>query len=309
MKRLLVVLSFIWVLAGCSGNEAAVEEVVSAAETAETTAQLATSYSDALSVQGQLALGTIQLEDTELAVAEEQAAELLPLWQTLSALSSSDTTAQAELDAVVKQVQDTMTPAQVAAIANMQLTTDSLAKLQESGALGFGRGMGGQGSGNDSAGGFSRGGGPGGGLPGGGPGGVGGGFGGGMPGGEVDPAAQATRQAQFESGDVGDVQEMLLTNSVVRLLQTKTGETPAPRDGSLAVVWEIVSAASGLTQEELRAQMAEGQTPAALIAANGGDVSAVFDEIVAALVETPLAEQQNLEDYVNNLLYGNNANE
>ncbi len=296
MKRFLVVWSLLGVLVGCTGNGAG----VAAEDTA--VAGLTSSYRNALSVPGQLALGTMQLEETALAIDEAQATALLPLWQAVSALRSSDTTAQAELDAVVQQIQDTMTAEQVAAIANMQLTTESLTALQENGVLGFGRGMGGQGSSGGTAGGFSRGGGMGSGLPGGGP---GGGFGGGIPGGgEADPATQATRQAQFASSDAGEMQEMALMNAVVRLLQTKTGEAPAPRAGSLEAAWQIIGAASGLTLEELRAQLAAGQTPAALIAAHGGDVTAVFEELMAALAETPLAEQVDLSDYVNNLLYG-----
>ena len=77
------------------------------------TARLSDDYGDALSVQGQLALGTLQLEETELAVDEALAAELLPLWRAAQSLANSDTAADAEVKAVINQIQDTMTPEQV----------------------------------------------------------------------------------------------------------------------------------------------------------------------------------------------------
>ena len=68
-----------------------------------------------------LSLGTLNLEDTENAVAPEQAAKLLPLWQMIQggALQSV-----AETDAVVKQIEGQMTEAQMAAIDAMGLTFD-----------------------------------------------------------------------------------------------------------------------------------------------------------------------------------------
>src|SRR3990172_3495827 len=61
---------------------------------------LSTSYTGALPVVSQLAAGTLSLECSDLAVSAEQAAALLPLWQAYRALSQSDTTAAAELEAL-----------------------------------------------------------------------------------------------------------------------------------------------------------------------------------------------------------------
>jgi hypothetical protein len=99
-------------------------------EKTDTGASLDASYSGALSVGGELALGTIQLEGTENAVTPEQAVALLPLWQSLQ----GGVTAQAEVEAVLKQIEGTMTQEQLEAVAAMQLTQEDLgAWMQEQG--------------------------------------------------------------------------------------------------------------------------------------------------------------------------------
>jgi hypothetical protein len=148
-------------LAGCGGGEAAPAEESVAEESSETfsSAALDTSYADALNASSQLALGTIQLEETENSVTSEQATSLLPLWE---ALQQGGVTAQAEVDAILKQIEGTMTSEQLAAIAAMQLTQEDLrAWMQEQGP------------------------------------GMGGGFPGAGEGQEVSPELRATRQAEF----------------------------------------------------------------------------------------------------------------
>ncbi|NKQ34702.1 MAG: hypothetical protein HF973_03705 [Chloroflexi bacterium] len=119
---------------------------------AETTdVVLAEDYAeDALPIRTQLILGTMKLEDTDLAVTPEQAAELVILWQASAALSRSGTGATEEVTAVINQIQDTMTPAQISAIAAMQLTRGDIQTLAQelgvsSGGDGTGQGGGGQG--------------------------------------------------------------------------------------------------------------------------------------------------------------------
>lgn len=142
------------VLAGCGGGQATSAPADTAGSETYTSEVLDTSYSDALNVSNQLALGTIQLEGTEDAVTPEQAATLLPLWQALQ----GGVTAQAEVNAVLKQVEGTMTPEQLEAVAAMQLTQEDMqAWMQEQGL----------------------------------------GMGGGFPGAGEDPDARATRQAEF----------------------------------------------------------------------------------------------------------------
>jgi len=106
--------------------------------TAGTTDALSTGYEDALDVTAQLALGTLKLEGTANAVTGEQAAQLLPLWQ---ALSNSGIQAETERQAIARQIESTMTKAQVAAIGAMALTqADEQAWIQEQGPAALGRG-------------------------------------------------------------------------------------------------------------------------------------------------------------------------
>jgi hypothetical protein len=120
---------------------------------------LDTSYEGALDAGSQLGLGTLKLEETDDAVTPEQAKTLLPLWQALQ----GGVTADAEVEAVMKQIEGTMTTGQLDAIAAMQLTQEDLREWMQD----RGPGMGGPG------------------FPGGGE-------------GEIPPA-MATRQAEFEN--------------------------------------------------------------------------------------------------------------
>jgi hypothetical protein len=122
------------VLAGCGGGEAtpaSAEEEVSDAYISEA---LDTSHENALNASSQLVLGTLCLEGTENAVTPEQATAMLPLWQALR----GGVTAQAELEAVLKQIEGTMTQEQLEAIAAMQLTQEDLQTWMEEQGLDIG---------------------------------------------------------------------------------------------------------------------------------------------------------------------------
>ena len=88
-----------------------------------------------LPLAAQLAVGTLRLEGTDQAVTTEQATQLLPLWQAYRTLSASDTAAQVELEAVIQQIQGTLTPEQTQAIELMQLTRQSMSEVLQ--ALGL----------------------------------------------------------------------------------------------------------------------------------------------------------------------------
>lgn len=318
MKTWIVVIGLALVLAlgGCAATGGAAET---------TAADGAVTLTDGdLSAAAQLALGTVQLEDTDQAISETQAAELLPLWQAYQSLVDSDTTATVELDALVGQIQRAMTAAQIQAIANMKLTSDTLTALQESGDLGFGGFARGDNTGTtDSAtgdfqpptGGFAggapagdaAGGGPGGGaMPGGGFAG-GGDFGGGGAAGGRSEDDLATRQAALADMDPAEMQSRMLTGLVIRLLQTKTGEMPAGGPGGLGgpmldTALTAVADATGLSVDDIRAQMSEGQTLTAIIEANGGDVAAVRAAIVEALSTQPQAAEMDVEQMADRML-------
>jgi hypothetical protein len=93
-------------------------------------ASRATDGATSLSLEGQLLVGTLKLEDTDLAVTSTQAAELLPLWEALRSLAASNIAASQEVDAVIDQIKSTMSPEQIAGITAMNLTRDDLAAAQ-----------------------------------------------------------------------------------------------------------------------------------------------------------------------------------
>ena len=260
--------------ASTAETESEIDSGPAPAEQGEAGAVLTEDFEGALPVMAQLALGTVQLDESDLAVDEAQAAELLPLWQALQSLSASDTTADIELQAVVKQVNKSMTAEQIAAIAGMKLSEDKVAELLESGELAFG-GFG-RGSGEGGSGGGLRGGGPGGGLLGGGPGGGPGSLGG-PGGGSVSEEDLATRRAQFEAGGTAVFQERMLAGMVVRLLQDKTGVVSERqlRGNIMNEAFTAVAAAAGLSEDELQEKTAAGQSLAAVVQENGGDLAAL----------------------------------
>ena len=125
-------------------EETTVEEIAEVALTED--------YSeDALPIRNQLLVGTLNLEGSELAVTPEQAAELLILWQASVALSRSGTGAPEEVTAVINQIEGTMTPEQIAAISNMQLTREDIQLMAQELGLSMGSGDG------EGAGGANRG--------------------------------------------------------------------------------------------------------------------------------------------------------
>jgi hypothetical protein len=170
MKNNLLVLTLLLsalLLSACAGSTAAAfeaanpEDAAGAAEPAaldsvpaavgepaSPPASLEDDYPDALSLRSQLIVGTFRLEGTPQEVTPEQAAELLPLWQLLRLLSGTDTSNQLETEAVMDQIQATMTYEQLLAIQEMRLTNaDNQALMQELGISGQGSEAGSPGSG------------------------------------------------------------------------------------------------------------------------------------------------------------------
>ena len=244
--------------------------------TAAAATRLSADFAEALPVPSQLMLGSLQLDETEQAITAEQAAQLLPLWRAYQTLSSDDTTAAAELTAIINQIQDSMTPAQIAAIAALRLTTQEAEALIEAEGLavmgrGAGGGMGGGLEGVFPGGGFPPGGGMGGGLGGG----IGGG---GLGGAELSPEARATAVAERMAANGIDPATMLeraMLGGLIRDLQVKTGEideTDLLSRGNRFL--DSISAASGVDAETLQAGLDAGQSFAAAITANGGDLAA-----------------------------------
>jgi hypothetical protein len=190
--------------------------IAGAATPAEPTATpgiVAANYANALPVVSQLALGTIQLKDTPEALTAEEAKNMLVLWKGMQTLSANTSASQLEVTALLAQIQDTMKPSQLQAIAAMKLTQADVQKATQ--ALGLGAPGGAAraaGSGqttssnrNQGGGGFD--------FPGGGP--------GGAPGGgsqqNIPPSTQATIQARAAERSKGS--NTMLYTAVIAYLQ------------------------------------------------------------------------------------------
>ncbi len=95
-------------------------------------ASASTAKTKSFSGQAELIVGILKLEGTDQAVTTKQASELLPLWEVMKVLANSDTSAQAEIDAAVSQIKETLTPSQLQAIANMKLTEQDISAFEQS---------------------------------------------------------------------------------------------------------------------------------------------------------------------------------
>lgn len=173
----------------------------------------------------QLLIGIMKLDGTKDEVTQEQAAELLPMWQVYGQLTSSDTAAQAEIDGLTRQIGDTITASQRKAIEAMKLTQQDMFAFMQDQDIGMAAagssGRPSNGSSSGQGGGGFPGGGPSGAMPpGGGPGGMPD-MGGGMTGGPtVSQIPSATQQAR--AGNINRVPQALL-DALIQYLQKKAG--------------------------------------------------------------------------------------
>jgi hypothetical protein len=188
-------------------------------------------FQDAMSISSQLGFGTLLLEDSEYAVDAEQAAQQLPLWKAARSLSESETAAQAELEAVFNQIEETMTAEQIGAIAELQLTGEAMAQLLEELGIsfGFGGGFGDLTPEQQATAQAARESGespPGGGFPGGGfLGGQGRGAGQAFGGGNITPEQQATLEARrAERGSFGARFALVFVDPLIELLEKRAAE-------------------------------------------------------------------------------------
>ncbi|MDF1500952.1 MAG: hypothetical protein P1P76_10825 [Anaerolineales bacterium] len=199
------------VLAACAGgtNQTTNVDAVGVDEQTEVQAQ-PSGNEDQLSLN-QLVLGTMRLEDTELAVTADQASELLTLWKAYRSLSESDTAAQVEMQALMGQIESAMTGAQIESIRAMEIKPEDISALVEE------LGLQPEDRPEGAVGGFFPGAGQGGG-----PGaGAGGGPGAGMEG-EVSPEMIATAQAmRAEQGGAENRMSSFLITPLIELLESK----------------------------------------------------------------------------------------
>jgi len=84
-----------------------------------------------LTIESQLAVGTLKLTGTAQDITADQAKELLILWKVYEEVSQSSTAAQEEVDALIDQIQEAMTTDQMQAISDLNLTQqDVFAAMQ-----------------------------------------------------------------------------------------------------------------------------------------------------------------------------------
>ncbi len=83
-------------------------------------------------METKLALGTLKLEGSDLAVTQTQASQLLTLWEAYRSISNSDTSSQVELNALEKQIQGIMTADQLKAIEAIGLTELTVSETLQS---------------------------------------------------------------------------------------------------------------------------------------------------------------------------------
>jgi hypothetical protein len=204
-------------LGGCGNNKTV--------STSTSTDRLNAAYANALSIETQLILGTLKLEGTPQAVDPAMATKLIPLYTLLQQMTTSGTSAQAEIDAVLDQIQGTMTTDQIYAIAAMKLTQTDMTNFFGSSGQFTRTGTRTPGAGFGGGGGFTGGGdagGPPAGFTGGSEGGAGGT--GGNGGTNLNQNQIATLRAQRTGtpGFGGTGTPAFLINQLIQVLQKKT---------------------------------------------------------------------------------------
>jgi hypothetical protein len=126
------------VQAGASQEGAEVGSIKNSAQSAGEESQSGVQGERSTSIAIQLALGTFMLEETDYPIDSEQAAQLVSLWKAARSLNQNETTATQELDAVMRQIQNTMTPEQMGAIEDMELSFQDMGTIAEDMGLDFG---------------------------------------------------------------------------------------------------------------------------------------------------------------------------
>ena len=158
MKRIFLptlIVIFALFLASCSGTAAPASTTSSNSE-AYVSPNLPSDYEGALSPRLQLNLGSLKLAETNSPITPEQAKVMLPLWQALLNMTRTGNSAQAEVNALLAQIEASFTPEQLTAIRNMQLTsTDIQAWTTANGVTVGNGGGGGQGNGQGGGNGMS----------------------------------------------------------------------------------------------------------------------------------------------------------
>jgi len=133
-KKLVVILVAVFMLSACGTSAGADLDAEGTGYTEDyyemDREQVRSDFADnSLSPALQLVVGTLLMEDSDLAVDSELAATLIPYWKLFITLTESDTTAHEELDALVEEIQLLMTSDQVNHIISLALTQEDMMAL------------------------------------------------------------------------------------------------------------------------------------------------------------------------------------
>ena len=90
-----------------------------------------TASTQTAAVQSNLGIGILKLEDMNLSITTDQAEEMLPLWMAVKSLGNDSTTAAEEMSALYRQIQETLTTEQVAAIEDVSITSTETTSLAQ----------------------------------------------------------------------------------------------------------------------------------------------------------------------------------
>lgn len=153
MKRIFIPTLFViftLLFASCSGTAGSASTSTTDSET-YISSSLDVGYENALSARLQLTLGSLKLVETNTPITTEQAQTMLPLWQALQNMTRTGNSAQAEVNALLAQIEASFTPEQITAIRGMKLTSANIQTWASANGIAAGSGTGqgnGQGGGN-----------------------------------------------------------------------------------------------------------------------------------------------------------------
>lgn len=190
MKRIFIptlIVIFTLFLASCSGTADSASTTSSNSD-AYVSPNLDVSYENALNARLQLTLGSLKLAETNTPITAEQAKVMLPLWEGLMNMTRTGNSAQAEVNAVLGQIEAAFTPEQLTAIRDMKLTSDNIQTWATASGVTLGSGSGQPGSGQGSG---------------------------------MSPEARATKQAAegVTSGSGGNGVSTVMLNALITYLQ------------------------------------------------------------------------------------------
>ncbi len=114
-----------------SATQTALAPIATVPSLSASSATLTTDYENAVPVSMQLTVGILQLENTDQAITPAQAESFITVLNFLKDLSTNTTATQEQIDSVIEQAESILTDEQIAAIANMHITQDTMMSLMQ----------------------------------------------------------------------------------------------------------------------------------------------------------------------------------